>query len=89
VDDVLRCRCAMCGDRDLRRFADPAFFAEAHAHNAATVTRLAKDLVVAQRRRQEWVAWCKRAVDTHAWVREVTGVALDTPLPLREWAQLP
>lgn len=88
VGDVLGCRCAVCGGNDLRRFADPKYLLEAQSHNAAVVTRLAADLDSAQDRRHEWITWCKRALEAHAWVRETTGVAVYPPLPLKEWAHL-
>ncbi|MDF1596200.1 MAG: hypothetical protein P1T08_08890 [Acidimicrobiia bacterium] len=88
VDPVLTCRCHVCKGADIRRFADPAYYDEGEFHNAAVVADLTNTLVAASDRTATWGNWCNRAVDTHAWVEQVTGVALPVPLAIEEWAAI-
>lgn len=87
VDPVLTCRCHVCDEADIRRFADPAYHIEGECHNAAVVADLTNTLISASDRGTTWQNWCKRAVDTHAWIEEATGVALPSQLAIEEWAQ--
>ena len=88
VDIVLTCRCQVCNGADIRRFAEPLYHLEAELHNAAVVSDLTNTLLAASDSTATWANRCKRAVDTHAWVEEVTGIALTVPLAIAEWAEL-
>lgn len=57
-------------------------------HNAAVVSDLTNTLLAASDSTATWANRCKRAVDTHAWVEEVTGIALTVPLAIAELAEL-
>ncbi len=88
VDAVLTCRCHVCNGADIRRFAEPLYHVQAELHNAAVVADLTSTLMAASDPTVTWANQCRRAVGTHAWVEEVTGIALPVPLAIAEWAEI-
>ncbi len=86
VNALLGCGCHVCDGDDIRRFADDAYSESARFHNAAVVAALTTKLAAASDPATTWVDWCNRAVDTHKWVQESTGVFFEAPLAIKEWA---
>jgi hypothetical protein len=92
---ITDCNCAPCAGRSLLRFdrdastqAPPAMREDAQAHDLATWSRLAREILDAEDPAVAWARTCSNAITTAAEIADHHKVALALPNSLVGWANL-